>query len=54
MRSGWSRASDDEAGDGLMPYDSKYDYLFEWAMLMSVRKLKICTRTTTDKARYVR
>lgn len=37
-----------------MPYDSKYDYLFEWAMLMSVRKLKICTRRTTDSARYVK
>lgn len=54
MRFGGAWASDDEAGDGLMPYDSRYDYLFEWAMLMSVRKLKICTRRTTDNARYVK
>lgn len=54
MRFGWTRTADDEAGDSLMPYDSKYDYLFEWAMLMSVRKLKICTRRTTDSARYVK
>jgi len=54
VRFGCGRAFNDEVGDGLMPSDSKYDYLFEWAMLMTVRKLKVCTRRTTNNARYVK
>lgn len=46
MRFGCGRAFDDEVGDDLMPSDSKYDYLFEWAMLTTVRKLRVCSRKT--------